>query len=984
MKIARLILKWVLGIIISLVVLLGIGTYLLNTKKVQNWLLQQATAGLSDKLDTRVVADSVSVNLFKLQMSLYGMSVDDLQGRELFGVLRLDGRISLKSLGEMKIIINSIEADSIRANLSKERPDSAANYQFIIDALKKDNKNEEYDEKGKEKKIRIDFQHLHLCSTSISYQDSALVARGNLPMLDFNHDGERYGLRIDSLTVKTNRRSGSSQASPGIFDIFHADLLANVKCSVNLIDSDSITALIDNIDIREKHSGIDLHDLHLKFASGKRTIHLGDLNITEGKAKVSLGSADLRLLAGSSWENPIKVKASVKDLYAIDDRGSELAKIKSLDGTVRLTGISPLQITGIESVEVSGVKATIAKDSSGRSNYGFITDLARRFPKKAKSGSVPSKSGAVPSKKTAKSAVPDKTSKPPFTLGKAKLSDLRLALKNSGKSINVAVKSVDVDLSNAQNSHVVVKDTRLDLSSGGKTTLASVASLNLSGSKSNLSGSLSGVNLKTDNHKPRKNEGKPKRGWFDAGHLDLTASMKIHASISSDGNINAHVSNGSLKDATSGIDISGLTLDAFYAGKNLKASNISLKQKSTTLNISHANITLPDRQSGGGLSYSASGISGTVVLADISRAFAPVLKDFKIPLKLNAQMSGTAKAMEFTGVSVSTSDQRLTVSANGRITHLGEKHQTVVSFNVNRMHAKASIIEPIISQFPVKKLMMSELHRLGDITYIGKFDVFFKRVDFNGNLTTNAGLMGVGLTIDSNGHWLTGKVSTNALRVGKVLEMEKIGDVNFNATFKIDISKERTAKMRREKGGKLPIGEVSVRVNDCSYGGVHLRNLEVNINSDGATGNGNVLNEGKRMDLSCEFTFTNSEHLGSNIKVRKPKVEFHKKNTDPEAEKAKEQRKKEKAEAKEQKKQEKAEANALKAQEKAEAKAKKEQEKAEAKAKKEQEKAEKAGTKAQKKADKAEAKSKQDESGADQNGTDDTSKKKKKKIFGLF
>ena len=30
-----------------------------------------------------------------------------------------------------------------------------------------------------------------------------------------------------------------------------------------------------------------------------------------------------------------------------------------------------------------------------------------------------------------------------------------------------------------------------------------------------------------DNHQPRKNTGKPHRGWFDVGHFDVIADLKL-------------------------------------------------------------------------------------------------------------------------------------------------------------------------------------------------------------------------------------------------------------------------------------------------------------------------------------------------------------------------------------------------------------------------------------------------------------------------
>lgn len=950
-------------IIITIVVLLAVGTYLLNTPKVQQWLLQHATKALSDKLETRVEADSVSVNLFKLQMSLYGLSVDDRQGRELLGVSVFRGRISLKSLVQMKIIINSVETDSLRANLIKERPDSAANYQFVIDALskKKDQKKEQTEEKKSQ--VQIDFRHLRLKSTSVKYRDTSFLANGSLPLLDFTHDDGRYELTVDNLALKTSPASGKRSAA-GTFDIFNADLLASIKCAACLQDSDSISGTIDKINIREKHSGLNFNDIKLEFSGTNHSAHLKKLHVSQGKSKLTLDRADIQLPSNEKWKQPSRIKAAVTNLRLTDDRGQQLAQLRQLDASAWIKyGLTSKSID-IDNMAIDGVNAVIWKNPAGKTNYDFIVSLSRRFskpsPNKAKAGTALK----IPGKNNNKTAKAKASS---VSIGRVRLKDIRLSMTSPKNATVISLPRLDVDRRNGQYDAVV-----------------------------------NGLKLTTNNFRPRKNTGKPRRGWFDAGHLDITAGMRVHASVSTDGTINAHVSGGTIKDPTAGFDISGLTLDAVCSKESVKISNLSLRQKSTSLHIAQADITLPDRRSGRTLAYRAGPVTGTAVLSDISQLFAPVLKDFKMPLNFQTHLSGNAKSMEFTGVSVNTSDQRLTVNATGQITRLGERHQTVVSFNVGRMLAKESIVVPIIQQFPVKKLMMSELHRLGDIVYHGKFDVFYKRVVFNGNLTTNAGDIGVELTIDSKDKWVSGNISTKALLVGKVLDMEKLGDVAAHASFKFDISKERTALMRKAKGGKLPIGQVSARIDDCSYGKIHFRNLVLELESDGAVAEGSLLNEGKRIDTSCAFSFTNTEHLGKDIKITHPKLDFHKKRLDPEAEKAKEQRKIEKAEAKARKQQEKAEAKEQKAQEKAAAKEQKaqekaaakeleEQEKAEAKARKEAKKQEKAAAKAQKKQEKADAKAKkelekqnQQESSADSIDNAEQTPKKKKKIFGIF
>ena len=970
-KTVKRIIKWVHIIIITLVVLLAVGTYLLNTPKVQQWLLQQATKALSDKLETRVEADSVSVNLFKLQMSLYGLSVDDRQGRELLGVSEFKGNISLKSLALMKIIINSVETDSLRANLIKERSDSAANYQFVIDALSKEKNKDKEPNKGKKSKVRIDFRHLRLQTTTIKYHDPSLLATSSLPLLDFNHDGEHYDLAIDNLALKTTPANGRRSPS-GTFDIKNVDLLASIKCSATIEDSTNISGIINKINIREKHSGIDLKDVKMEFSGSNHSARLKNLHISQGKSKLTLDKADIQLPSNEKWKQPSNIKATVSNLNLTDDYGRQLVRLKRLDGSVRIQNGKSSKTINIDNIAIEGVHAAILKNASGKTNYDYLINLSKRFSKPSSTGAKATAAQLIPRKSTPKTA----STKAPTT--KAKTT---------------------VNISRAR-----LKDIRLNMTTPMKSTVIALPRLDIDGKNSQYTAMLSGLKLTTDNHKPRKNTGRPKRGWFDAGHLDITAGMKIHATVANDGTINAHISGGTIKDIVAGFNISGLTLDAIYSKESVKISNLSLKQNATSIHISQGDITLPSRKAGRPLTYHAGPITGTAVLSDISHLFAPVLKDFKLPLKFQTHLSGNAKSMEFTGVSVSTADQHLTVNATGQITHLGERHQTVVSFNVSRMHAQESIVEPIISQFSVKKLMMSELHRLGDIGYVGKFNVFYKRVVFNGILSSNAGPIEVNLTIDSKDKWLTGKISTNALLVGKVLDMEKLGDVSCTATFKFDISKERTAKMRKEKGGKLPIGEVSARVNDCSYGKVHFRNLVLELESDGATADGTIIDEGKHIDASCAFSFTNTEHLGKNIKLTHPKLDFHKKRIDTEEEKAKEERKKakavekaqkkeEKAAAKEQKAQEKAAAKELKEQEKAAAKEQAAQEKAEAKARKEEKKQEKAAIKEQQKKEKALAKAKKEQEKqnqqnqqtyADSVDNGDKKSKKKKKVFGIF
>ena len=126
--------------------------------------------------------------------------------------------------------------------------------------------------------------------------------------------------------------------------------------------------------------------------------------------------------------------------------------------------------------------------------------------------------------------------------------------------------------------------------------------------------------------------------------------------------------------------------------------------------------------------------------------------------------------------------------------------------------------------------------------------------------------------IDGINKYLTGKISTDSLKLGDLFQLKKIGDIDCSASFNIDISKERTAEMRKEKGGKLPIGNVSADIKKVQYRNITLKNIVTDIQSDGALASGDVTMKGSLTDLMLQFSFTNTEEMHK-MKV-KPRLKF--------------------------------------------------------------------------------------------------------------
>lgn len=452
-----------------------------------------------------------------------------------------------------------------------------------------------------------------------------------------------------------------------------------------------------------------------------------------------------------------------------------------------------------------------------------------------------------------------------------------------------------------------------------------IGNMNISEEDGRLSLDIGDLCFATDNHLPRKNAGKPKRGAFDAGHFDIVAQLHATVDHLAKDTLQAVVTDGQVSDRGSGLNVRKLRFTVSANKQTARLSDVTVGLQNTTLSIPSATIVLPNKKEGRRLSYSTSLLTGRVVLKDIAKPFSRALSNFTEPLLLQATMSGNDESMRFSQVAVSTTDKKLQIKAKGFIRGLKNSRQLYVHFDVPRMTASDRVEERIINQFVVRKFMMKQLAALGRIEYTGHFDVLWKQERFAGHLSTAAGPLDFHFELDEQDKYVSGTAQSDALQLGQVMDMPDIGKIAAKADFRFDISKPRTAKMRRNKGGKLPIGSVNAEVSEANYKKVKVRNIFADIVSDGAIAEGNINIKGKRVDLLCSFSFTSTDEMRK-TKI-KPGVKFHKLSDEDRL--AKEERKLQKQLEKEAKKAEKDMRAQEKANQKAAKKAEKEARKAE-------------------------------------------------------
>ena len=381
------------------------------------------------------------------------------------------------------------------------------------------------------------------------------------------------------------------------------------------------------------------------------------------------------------------------------------------------------------------------------------------------------------------------------------------------------------------------------------------------------------LRLKTDNHLPPKYANKPNRGKFDTGHLDIVANLKATIRHADKDYIQGTLTKCNAKDVASGLNITNLRCEFKQEKELLYLNEVAIALPHTTLTFKEAEIQLPSKKQGRPFLFRTSDITGNVLLADISQPFAPVLKGFKQPLSLNTKFSGTDSTLVFQDVHVKTPDNKLQIKASGGIEGLKSKDNLNIHFNVQDMRTPVTTAEHIINQFPVKKFMIKQLRALRTIHYVGSFNVKGKREEFRGNIGTAHGDIRFTLALDGKSDYINGNVQTKDFQLGKVMDFPDIGKVACRAGFQIDISKQRTARMRRQKGGKLPIGKVDAFVNEASYKSVKVTNIEANIVSDGAIAEGKLKKQGSFAHLLCSFSFTNTDEM-QKTKI-KPGIHFN-------------------------------------------------------------------------------------------------------------
>lgn len=380
---------------------------------------------------------------------------------------------------------------------------------------------------------------------------------------------------------------------------------------------------------------------------------------------------------------------------------------------------------------------------------------------------------------------------------------------------------------------------------------------------------LDSLTFKNDNHKPRKNTGKPNRGWFDQGHLDLVTSMEATVNYVSKDSLYAQITHMELLDRPSDLDIRHFSTFINRSGNRITATNIFIAMLRTRVRMNKVDIDIP------GVRVYDFPLEANVYLQDLAKPFATPLSNFTTPLNLSVICGGDIDRYLFKNIRVTTPDKHLLITGEGDLCDVAKKRDLTLHFWDLKMTAVRGVKEQIVNHFAkkVNLKMIKQMKALGDIQYTGKVGIFFRRQDISGTLFTKYGNLNFDFTLNGNTRHMTGTMSTDTLDLGSIMNIKKLYVARTKANYDFDITSKRKAKaLGIKRKGRLPIGSLKAYVGAGSYGSFKVRNLTADMESDGAEAKGHIDLPGNLIDIDVDFSYIQTD-FEQGLKIH-PKMKF--------------------------------------------------------------------------------------------------------------
>ncbi len=211
---------------------------------------------LTEQLGAKVEIGSANLG-FLNRVILNDLTLYEPNGKKMASVARASASIDLLALLSNRIDIGTAQLFGVKATLYKETPNNSPNYQFIIDAFKKEEKEE---------------------PTPLDLHIGSLIMR---------HTDVTYDVKSEALQKGT--------LDPNHLNLHDFGMNMVLRC----LTDDSLNVNVRRLQGQERNSGLTIHDSNLKVAANKQYATLSDLSVSMPHSQINLDS--LQVTYGE-WE----------------------------------------------------------------------------------------------------------------------------------------------------------------------------------------------------------------------------------------------------------------------------------------------------------------------------------------------------------------------------------------------------------------------------------------------------------------------------------------------------------------------------------------------------------------------------------------------------------------------------------------------------------------------------------------------------------
>ena len=231
-----------------------------KTGFVQERLIRLATDAIRKELHADVEIGSVSVSLLGQQASVYDVRLKDQSQRDMVRMGQIWGNLRLLPLLQGRVVLKEFKVSDI--DLLVVKPDSGpANYQFLLDANKKDPAAPKQQKKKKTAStFQLDLRHAMIQRLHLKYNDlDYAIDKAVYSDWRDNRHIDLKGLKF--MTDNHKPRKNVGKPHRGAFDAGHMDVTADLGIDLLRADKDSVCVRLTDCCLRDTTAGFDIHDL---------------------------------------------------------------------------------------------------------------------------------------------------------------------------------------------------------------------------------------------------------------------------------------------------------------------------------------------------------------------------------------------------------------------------------------------------------------------------------------------------------------------------------------------------------------------------------------------------------------------------------------------------------------------------------------------------------------------------------------------------